>query len=257
MFYDNRNISFEITNVFHVRRDAAESMNRNRAWSGIAYRISGSSVFRSGGKKYVADEGSISYVPAWVDFERSSTEEELIIVHLHVYGENEKEIQIFFPENTAKFSTYFFEMAKVWEECAVGYRHRCSSIFYKLLEEMERYTILNSPNKKEHIIRNSLMYMHMNFDNPDLSIADIAKESNISQVYFRKLYKEIFGISPLRAVNQLRIQKAKDMLKSGYFTISEIAEKCGFENTKYFSTLFKKEVEKTPSEYMTEHDVFQ
>ena len=47
----------------------------------------------------------------------------------------------------------------------------------------------------------------------------------------------------------MRIKKAKDLLQTGYFTIKETALKSGFDNVKYFSTLFKKEVGCSPSEY--------
>ena len=250
MFYNNHKICFEILNIFHIHRESADSVNCNRSWSGLGYRISGSTVFRSGNKKYVADSGSMSYIPAWVDYERSSTAEEMIILHLKVLGENENEIQIFSPDNPAIFSAYFVEMAKIWEEGATGYQHRCTSLFYKLLGEIESYSILNPTGQKEHLIRNSLIYMQMHFDDSCLSIEDIAQKSNISQVYFRKLYKEIFGVSPMHDIIKMRIQKAKSLLNTGYFSVSEIAGKCGFDNVKYFGTLFKKKTGKTPSEYM-------
>lgn len=68
-------------------------------------------------------------------------------------------------------------------------------------------------------------------------------------MYFRKLYKDLYGISPIRAIMNLRIDKAKALLDSGYFSVKKIAGKCGFENEKYFSTLFKRETGFTPAQY--------
>jgi len=114
---------------------------------------------------------------------------------------------------------------------------------------MELYHTANPINKKEGIIKNSIVYMNSNFDNFEITISEIAEKSFISEVYFRKIYKEVFGISPGRAILEMRIKKAKELLRSGYFSVKEVSQKSGFDNVKYFSTVFKKEVGISPSEY--------
>ena len=52
------------------------------------------------------------------------------------------------------------------------------------------------------------------------------------------------------ANQKMRIEKAKELLKTGYFSVSEVSQKSGFDNVKYFSTLFNKVVGLRPSEYM-------
>lgn len=247
MFFENSDICFNIINVFRVKREKVQSVNRNRRWSGMAYRISGSTVFLSGGEKYVAEAGSISYVPAWVDYERNSEDEELIIIHFNTYPYSEKKIEIAHPENTERIAEYFMCLANEWERHSPGYKNRCMSIFYKMLEEVQFCENLSPLNKKERIIRESISYMNANYDSPAISVSEIAEKSNVSEVYFRKLYKELFGMSPVSAIMNMRIQKAQTLLKSGYFTVSEVSEKCGFDNVKYFSTLFKKKTGISPS----------
>ncbi len=250
MFFNNHKISYEISNVFHIEKRIAGACGRKQSpVSGLGYRISGNTLFESRGKKHFADAGSFSYIPAHVEFTRVSTEEEMIVIHFYCHGSNEDEIQIFNPENSSKFAGYFFNMLKEWEESAPGYRHRCHALFYKMLEEMELYHAVNPTNKKESIIKNSIIYMNSNFDNSEISISEIAEKSFISEVYFRKLYKEIFGISPVKAILQMRIEKARTLLGTGYFSIKDVAQKSGFDNVKYFSTVFKREVGCSPSDY--------
>jgi len=251
MFFNNHKTCYEIINVFHVNPRAGGVLEvRDRNFNGLGYRISGNSYFNSQGKTYFADTGTFCFIPKKFDFRRTSTDEELVIIHLHSYGESEKEIQIFAPDNISKFAGYFFEIHKVWEESAPGYRNKCHSIFYKMLEEMELYHASNFLGKKESIIQDSLVYMNMNFDNPQLSIAEIASKSNISEVYFRKIYKELFDTSPSKAIQNMRLTRAKELLETGYFSIMEVSQKSGFDNVKYFSTLFNKVVGIPPSEYM-------
>lgn len=247
MFFNNHKISYEIANVFHLKRCASSCGRKNGPLSGLTYRISGNTLFESNGKKYFADAESFSYIPAMVNFGRINTDEEMIVIHFVCHGEDESEIQIFNPENSQLFAVYFFDILKAWEESAPGYKHKCTSLFYKMLEEMELYSAANPADKKEQIIKDSLTYMNTNFDNPRLTISEIAEKSFISEVYFRKIYKEIHGISPSFAIRRMRIKKAKELLRAGYFSVNEVAQKCGFENTKYFSTIFKKEEGVSPT----------
>ena len=250
MFFNNHKISYEIANVFHIEKRLAAACGRKQSRvSGLGYRISGNTLFKSRGKKYFADAGSFSFLPAHVVFDRVSTDEEMIVIHFYCHGSNEDEIQIFNPADSSKFAGYFFDILKTWEESAPGYKHRCQSLFYKMLEEMELYHTANPINKKEGIIKNSIVYMNSNFDNFEITISEIAEKSFISEVYFRKIYKEVFGISPGRAILEMRIKKAKELLRSGYFSVKEVSQKSGFDNVKYFSTVFKKEVGISPSEY--------
>ncbi len=248
MFFENSDICFDILNVFHIKREAKVSVNKNRSWSGMAYRISGSTVFISKGEKYTAEQGSISYVPSWVDYERHSTEEELIIIHFNSYPTSGEKIEIINPEDPERFLEYFMRLVKEWEEHALGYKNRCMSNFYKLLEELQLNESTNAFNKKEQIIKKSISYMNSNYDNPEISVAQIAAKSNVSEVYFRKLYKEVYGISPMEAIINMRLQKATDLLRSGYFSVVEVSEKSGFRSVKYFSTLFKRKTGKSPSD---------
>ncbi len=249
MFFNNHKISYEIANVFHLKRCASSCGRKSGPVSGLTYRISGNTLFESQGKKYFADTESFSYIPAQVEFSRINTDEEMIVIHFYCHGDDENEIQVFNPENSSKFAGYFFDILKVWEESAPGYKHSCHALFYKMLEEMELYHTANPTNKKESIIKNSIVYMNSNFDNPLITISEIAEKSFISEVYFRKLYKEIFGISPVKAILQMRIEKARKLLATGYFSIKEVAQKSGFDNVKYFSTVFKREVGCSPSDY--------
>ena len=159
MFFENSEICFDIIDIFSIKRKETQSVNKNRSWSGMAYRIYGNTVFISKGEKYTAEQGSISYVPAWTDYERYSTDEELIIIHFNSYPKNGEKIEIINAGEAEKFSGYFTRLAKEWEEHALGYKNRCMSIFYKLLEELQLNESTNAFNKKEQIIKKSIGYI--------------------------------------------------------------------------------------------------
>ena len=89
-----------------------------------------------------------------------------------------------------------------------------------------------------------------NYKKSDLSIKEIADKSFMSEVYFRKLFKEEYGISPQKYIIDLRIQNAVGLISVGYYSLKEIAYMSGYNDYKYFSVEFKKIVGVSPSEYL-------
>lgn len=66
---------------------------------------------------------------------------------------------------------------------------------------------------------------------------------------FRKLFKEYTGMSPALYQQDLRLQRAKELLSTTRLTIKEIAYRLCFESPDYFSSKFKAKVGYKPSDY--------
>lgn len=83
----------------------------------------------------------------------------------------------------------------------------------------------------------------------DLTIQQIAEELGVSYSNFRKLFKEFTGISPSLYQQDLRLQRAKELLTTTSLSIKEIAYRLCFESPDYFSSKFKIKTGKKPSEF--------
>lgn len=81
------------------------------------------------------------------------------------------------------------------------------------------------------------------------SLTNVAKYSCMSQYHFSRTFTKVFGESPNTFVARLRIEKAKKMLITEDFSISEICEKVGYSSVGSFSTLFSEKVGISPSQY--------
>lgn len=81
----------------------------------------------------------------------------------------------------------------------------------------------------------------------NLSVSDIAKMCNMSEINIKKTFSKYAGMGVMKYFNNIKIKVAESMLKEG-FTVKETAEKLGFSNQNYFSTVFKKITGKSPSE---------
>ena len=107
-----------------------------------------------------------------------------------------------------------------------------------LFQENEAYSRIN---RAKLIIRENLT--------TGISLEDIASEINISYSYFRKLFKEYTGLSPANYIQEMKIERAKNMLMTSELSIKEIAYILNFDSASHFSIAFRSRTGKTPSEY--------
>ena len=114
----------------------------------------------------------------------------------------------------------------------------------KLDQEHNNYT----PSAKKNRLRPAMDYLLSHFTS-SIKNKELADLCGISEVYFRKLFLEVYGISPITYIQNLRISRAKEMLKSDYNSIADIAFSLGYNNIYEFSKAFKKHTGVSPSKY--------
>lgn len=75
---------------------------------------------------------------------------------------------------------------------------------------------------------------------------------SMSKYHFLRVFKQIVGETPLAYRNRIRIEHAKELLKNGYLSISEISQELGFSSPSFFSDAFKSAVGLSPVQYKKE-----
>ncbi len=96
-------------------------------------------------------------------------------------------------------------------------------------------------------LRNTLIG---SFSDPAFDLEKAIKDIGYNPNYFRRAFKKDFGHTPLEYLTHLRITTAKQLLVLDSFTsVAEIARQCGFSDSLYFSTCFKKHVGRSPLQY--------
>ena len=82
-----------------------------------------------------------------------------------------------------------------------------------------------------------------------IKMPDIADRLNISYTKFRRLFKQYTGLSPAQYFINLRIHRAKEMLRGTSASIKEISITLHFESAEYFTTMFRSRTGMTPTEF--------
>lgn len=107
-----------------------------------------------------------------------------------------------------------------------------------------------APGQKEShcsIIKKTIKYMEQECS--QASLQNVAQQVYMTPTYLSLLFKLNTGKTFIEHLTDIRIEKAKDMLKSTHFKNYEVAEKVGYQDSRYFSQIFKKKVGLSPSEY--------
>ena len=86
-----------------------------------------------------------------------------------------------------------------------------------------------------------------------LMIRDLATIVNLSPGRLGHLFKSEVGVSPQRYANNVRLEKAKELLESGVLSVKEISSEIGFPNVSSFCRSFKARYSTTPREYRKIH----
>jgi AraC-like DNA-binding protein len=85
-----------------------------------------------------------------------------------------------------------------------------------------------------------------------LTVAEIAAQLSISRSHLFRLFRAKHGISPKAYLNNIRLERAAQLLRQSASSVAEIAAICGFQDSHYFSYTFKKRNGVTPSQYRAE-----
>ncbi|MGM0378927.1 MAG: response regulator transcription factor [Bacillota bacterium] len=111
-----------------------------------------------------------------------------------------------------------------------------------------RYTNKIEMSPTDDIIDLAKEYIDNNFDK-ELTLEKIAEEICISSYYFSKLFKEKMNINFIDYLTEIRIKKAKKMLRNSNYIIKKISKDVGYNDPNYFSRVFKKYTGESPSKY--------
>jgi len=240
----------KVVSINRVNRALGSYTVQNRPYSALCYKISGRSEYIQHGNTIPSDENRIVFIPAGASYRYTCHEiGECVILDF----ESEKTVETlesFMINNQSEILTLVDKIERAHRFKKTGFKLSSLSGFYRLLYFMEsQKTMYGETNRIKKKIQPGITYLEDNCSDFSLYIGTLAQVSGISEIYFRKLFTTVYGMSPKKYINLIRINKAKELLLTHDVSIQQIAEEVGFNDVYSFCKAFKKAQACTPSEY--------
>ncbi|MBL4934612.1 AraC family transcriptional regulator [Clostridium sp. YIM B02515] len=226
----------------------------------LLYIAKGSANFCINGKEQVAKEGAvIIYYPGEDQNYYYNIEDCPIVYWIHFSGfdvikileeNNLSNGNIFFIGINNSLTLIFDKIIKELQLTRMNYFQICNLFTKELMTLIGRYLIESGSDfhKQNKILEAAIDYFNEDF-NKSINIKEYADRCNISCCWFIRSFKNYTGTTPAQYIINIRMDKAKSLLNSKSFTVSEVANIIGYDNPLYFSRIFKKNVGIAPTDY--------
>ncbi len=153
-----------------------------------------------------------------------------------------------------KYREIFIKLCKHYDEGLETDEIRIQSLILELIHilisDSEKQTFKEKVKGRNYeIIERTDKHIKNNLTS-DLSLESLADLAGFSPVYFHNCFKTSTGMTLHSFIELQRINKAKNLLVTTDYTLTQISEECGFSSQSYFSYAFKKINGVTPREYV-------
>ena len=148
----------------------------------------------------------------------------------------------------------FRTAAESWKKQSPLWRAATMRAVYDAIYRVRREGEIYVPAETAGRIESAVELMDSEFTDKSLTVASLAKVCGVSAVYFRRIFADRFGVSPKEYIIRKRIEYAKQLLASEQFSVSEIAQMCGYAEPCHFTREFSRRVGVSPCRYSGEGD---
>lgn len=233
-------------------RDYNESYTHTRMYHGLILRLNGNTVYGFNERSYTSHPGDLIVIPKGIKYtltERNGGD--CLIVNFDTLGEYDREVVFLHPKNTSQYDELFRRAIRLEGETDI-----CGekSVLYELLSKTMKISedIYGTAAMKKKL-EPALRFFDSVFTDPcaDISVEQLAKRCKMSETYFRKLFRAVYGMTPGKFFMTRRLDRAKAALNSG-LRVCDAAAAAGFDDPSYFVKVFRRETGVTPGKYQRE-----
>lgn len=238
---------YSANTLFSTKGNGAKRQNRP-GWA-LVLKFEGETIYTQEDCRYVSDRANVILLPRGCSYEWTCTR----TGHFFI---------IEFQCNAVYDSVFSFSVkdcSRLLSACREMEQRRLMKKSTSLAESIrDTYSILLMlaeeshkkylPNEKRERLRPAMEYISAHYTDA-VTNDGLAALCGVSTVYFRKLFAQVYGTSPISYIQDLRIQKAKEMLTTDFGNVGDIAHALGYKSIYDFSRTFKKHTSLSPSRY--------
>ena len=245
----------DVRTCTYVPAGAGKLVHRDRVSHGLALHLSGETIYRfDSGRQVRALANDLVYLPQHSNYQViTDTRGDCYAINFLLTGETTFHPFSLQCANPAPYTDAFAQAVRHWQGKGEGYRLKCFSCLYQILYRMQRDCQLDRFEHPGHaLLAPALRYIQANYTKETIRIEHLANLCGISQVYLRRLFNQVYGTSPLKYINALKLSLARELLSSQLYSIRELAVLTGYSDECVFSREFKKATGLSPRAYLAE-----
>lgn len=133
-----------------------------------------------------------------------------------------------------------------------GFEAIVNASFHKMLALISRYQNESiSPPQRDSLLDSLIIRLNQEYQEA-WTVEEMARHCNLSEGYFAHYFKENMESSPMQYLTELRLSKAREFLMGSDMSVTNIAAAIGYNDSLYFSRVFKKHTGYAPTVYREE-----
>lgn len=227
----------------------ATHRNDREGWA-IALKIKGKTIYTVGNKQVLSDDLHPVILPKGCSYSWKCIEPgECIIIEFEA-EHTETTFTSFEIKDNSLLVNNFSKIEKSLSTKNIYHRLECNYYLYEILLFLLKSAKQEHPHPKKYsALKPAIKYITENYSDSNINNELLAELCAMSTVYFRKTFLSVYGTSPIKYLNNFRIEKAKAILRSDFETIEQVALSVGYNSIYHFSKMFKTYTGTNPSEY--------
>ena len=152
-------------------------------------------------------------------------------------------------------NTFVFECSKSMMNSDITLDAQTEIITHWLIRSIFGETLDMRAVSEDYSVARAQHYMEQHYME-NVTVSKLAELGYVSPSAFNRRFKKEIGITPIEYLIEIRIKRAKVMLKRRDISITDIAMRCGFNSGAHFATCFRKHLGITPAEYRERQATF-
>lgn len=228
-------------------------MGTPRFYHGFVFILSGACIYRfDNGSVINAQEGDIIYLAKGQDYsmEVTTPHYDYLACDFELLTDHTMQSIRIHPKNPVVFEQLFQKLENAFVNSTPYNKLESMSFLYQI------YMLINQSTQAQYVsgssrarIEDIRIWIQSHLASPDMQVCKLAKQANMSEGHFRKLFYALYAITPTKYITQERISYAKKLMERPELRLEEIALQSGFSSLPYFCKIFKASTGTTPSAY--------
>ncbi len=214
------------------------------------------------GKEYIVRAGECIFIDCTNEYSHTPQDERWSLKWVHFSGGNVRELYENYLQNggrpsfkTSKFLAYSDLLAEIFRIASEDDGFSDMMLYEKLVSLLvmltEESRLQEQQDELERSIRDMTpikQYLDTNYKEK-ISLDALAEAFYVNKFYMTRIFKKKYGVSIVNYLTQVRITRAKQLLRFTDMPIESISQECGMSDANYFSRVFRKVEGTSPGEF--------